>query len=217
MQSASNITRAFGLPEVNVVETLKQFYSHQGLKGENLYEVFANSPIHHAARGPKTTDHRMLTEDVPYGLVPLTSFARLAGIQTPIMDAVISLSSVVCETDFRQSGRGPRNAGARRNVFGRNYGICLVWGLRFLIIRRAAVARASAPRSRLPATNSRKYGSTLKGRAPSHFLTWLPKPPYGRYRPPPGFPGPPINRGPNGSLILYSVPRPSCLNNPWKE
>jgi opine dehydrogenase len=99
------IVRAFGLPEVSVIEGLRKFYGHQGLQGENLYEIFANSPIHYAAKGPKTTDHRMFTEDIPYGLVPLTAFARLAGVQTPVMDAVISLSGVVCGTDFRRSGR----------------------------------------------------------------------------------------------------------------
>jgi opine dehydrogenase len=99
------IVRAFGLPEVSVTEGLRKFYGHQGLEGEDLYEIFVNSPIHFAAQGPKTIDHRMFTEDIPYGLVPLTAFARLAGVQTPIMDSVITLSSVVCGVDFRQAGR----------------------------------------------------------------------------------------------------------------
>jgi opine dehydrogenase len=100
-----DIIRAFGLPEVKAVEALHGFYQHQGLNGDNLYEVFSKSPIHHAAKGPDTVHHRMLIEDVPYGLVPLTEFARLVNVKTPFMDAIIRLSSAVCETDFHQNGR----------------------------------------------------------------------------------------------------------------
>jgi opine dehydrogenase len=99
------IVRAFGLPEVSVVETLCRYYGHQGLNGGNLYELFRDSPIHHPARGPKTTQHRMVSEDVPYGLVPLASFGRLAGVPTPTIDAVITVASVVNQCDYRSTGR----------------------------------------------------------------------------------------------------------------
>ena len=99
------LVRAFGLPEMSVVESLCRYYGHQGLNGRNLYEMFRDSPIHHPARGPKTTDHRMLTEDVPYGLVPYASFARLAKVPTPTIDAVITIAGVVNQVDYRQTGR----------------------------------------------------------------------------------------------------------------
>jgi len=106
-----SIVRAYGLPEISVVEALLRYYGHQGMNGRNLHELFRDSPIHHPAPGPKTTDNRMITEDVPFGLVPLTSFARLAGVPTPTMDAVITMASVLNITDYRITGRTVESLG----------------------------------------------------------------------------------------------------------
>ena len=53
----------------------------------------------------------MMTEDVPYGLVPLKYFARLAGVPTPTMDAVITMASVLNKTDYRMTGRTVESLG----------------------------------------------------------------------------------------------------------
>ncbi len=49
-------------------------------------------------------DHRYLTEDVGYGLVFLTDLARVLGVATPTMDALIQLTSVVLGRDLRAEG-----------------------------------------------------------------------------------------------------------------
>ncbi|MFC2054705.1 NAD/NADP octopine/nopaline dehydrogenase family protein [Chloroflexota bacterium] len=108
-----SLVREYGLPEISVVEALLRFYGHQGMNGRNLHELFRDSPIHHPAPGPKTTDNRMITEDVPYGLVPLTCFASLAGVPTPTMDAVITMASVVNKTDYRKTGRTLESLGLK--------------------------------------------------------------------------------------------------------
>ena len=105
------VARAYGIEGISVVETLHRYYGHQGMQGDNLYQLFSNSPIHGPALGPKTTHDRLLTEDIPYGLVPLASFARLAGVPTPLMDAIINLASTVNESDYRQSGRSVESLG----------------------------------------------------------------------------------------------------------
>ena len=74
------------------------------MSGENLHEMFRDSPIHGHAKGPHSTNSRLLTEDVPYKLVPLASFGKLAGVPTPTMDAIITLSGIVNQTDYRQIG-----------------------------------------------------------------------------------------------------------------
>ena len=106
-----SIVRAYRLPEISVVEALLRYYGHQGMNGGNLYKLFRDSPIHHPAPGPKTTDNRMITEDVPYGLVPLTCFAKLAGVSTPTMDAVITMASVLNKTDYRMTSRTTKSLG----------------------------------------------------------------------------------------------------------
>ncbi|MFC2037487.1 NAD/NADP octopine/nopaline dehydrogenase family protein, partial [Chloroflexota bacterium] len=99
------IVRAFDLPEVSIVEWVQRYYGHQGMRGDTLYELFSSSPVHGPTRGPRTTKSRLITEDIPYGLVPLASFGRLAGVPTPTMDALITLAGVVNETNYWQAGR----------------------------------------------------------------------------------------------------------------
>ena len=54
-------------------------------------------------RPPASADHRYFKEDIPYGLVFLRTLGERQGIAMPICDAVITLSSVICKTDFRQT------------------------------------------------------------------------------------------------------------------
>jgi opine dehydrogenase len=110
-QERMAVAEAYGISPMSVVEALQQYYGHQGMAGENLYDLFKDSPIHQHAKGPMTTDSRLLTEDVPYGLVPLASFGRLAGVPTPTMDAVITLAGVINNTDYRKTGRSVESLG----------------------------------------------------------------------------------------------------------
>jgi len=45
-------------------------------------------------------DHRYLNEDVGYGLVFMTRLARQVGVETPTMDAMIHLTSVLMNRDY---------------------------------------------------------------------------------------------------------------------
>ena len=105
------VAKAYGIPATSIVEALDKFYGHQGISGDNLHEMFRDSPVHGHAKGPHSTNSRLLTEDVPYGLVPLASFGELAGVPTPTMDAIITLTSVVNQTDYRTTGRTVESLG----------------------------------------------------------------------------------------------------------
>ena len=48
---------------------------------------------------------RYFTEDVPTGLVPISSLGQLLGIPTPTIDSVIHLASILCGIDFMKEGR----------------------------------------------------------------------------------------------------------------
>jgi opine dehydrogenase len=56
-------------------------------------------------RAPGAVNTRWVTEDVPYGLVTWAALAAVAAVPTPMLDAIVTLSSAVLGTDFRQSGR----------------------------------------------------------------------------------------------------------------
>lgn len=56
--------------------------------------------------GPKSIQDRYITEDLPYGLVPVSQLGDRLGVETPLIDAIISLGSAVCGRDFWSEGRG---------------------------------------------------------------------------------------------------------------
>lgn len=57
-------------------------------------------------------DHRYLTEDVGYGLVFMSRLARQVGVETPTMDAIIQLTSVLMDHDYAEAAlRTPESLG----------------------------------------------------------------------------------------------------------
>jgi len=57
-------------------------------------------------KGPENLKDRFVTEDVPYGMVLLSTLGDLLGIPTPTHDAVIQLASVINRTNYWKTGRG---------------------------------------------------------------------------------------------------------------
>ncbi len=55
--------------------------------------------------GPDALQSRYITEDVPYALVLASSIGDEVGVDTPVIDALISLASAVTKTDWRAQGR----------------------------------------------------------------------------------------------------------------
>jgi len=57
-------------------------------------------------------DHRYLTEDVGYGLIFMSSLARQVGVETPTMDAIIQITSVLMDHDYAEAAlRTPESLG----------------------------------------------------------------------------------------------------------
>jgi len=98
------LARALGVSVPTVRQWLAQAY---GLEGEDLYaliqrlhrEVFKSSPA------PARLDARYVTEDVPFGLVPLSELGRLAGVATPIALGLARIASAALGRDFFAEGR----------------------------------------------------------------------------------------------------------------
>ena len=61
--------------------------------------------------GPNDINYRYLTEDIPIALVCWASIGDLLGIETPIMDAVITLIGVAHEINWFENGRSARTLG----------------------------------------------------------------------------------------------------------
>ena len=102
------LVTALGLPAVPATEWDRRLY---GLVGATTYELNRDSWVHRDIRAPKELRSRYLTEDVPYGLVPIASIAHELGIATPTIDLVIDLASLLLDEDLRATGRTAASLG----------------------------------------------------------------------------------------------------------
>jgi len=73
--------------------------------GRNLYEAVQATPAYRGLKGPKTLMHRYLFEDVPTGLVPMSSLGDLLKVQTPTMDVLTNLACTLHGVDYWKEGR----------------------------------------------------------------------------------------------------------------
>jgi len=62
-------------------------------------------------KGPEHLKDRFVTEDVPYGMVLLSTLGDLLEVPTPTHDAVIQLASIINRTDYWKTGRGMKQLG----------------------------------------------------------------------------------------------------------
>lgn len=54
--------------------------------------------------GPDSVTHRYFTEDVPFGAVVAKNLATRFGVETPIINSLITLASCLCGRDFESEG-----------------------------------------------------------------------------------------------------------------
>jgi opine dehydrogenase len=55
-------------------------------------------------KAPSSVDHRFFNEDIPFGLVPMQTLARIADVETPTIDSLITLASSVTQSDYHADG-----------------------------------------------------------------------------------------------------------------
>lgn len=89
----------------SMADILYSYYSHQGAQGKTVQEINSTNPVFFESKLPTTTNHRYVTEDVPYGLIPFVQFAEKLGYQCPTMRAVISIANVVLGRDLYAEAR----------------------------------------------------------------------------------------------------------------
>lgn len=84
--------RVYGVREATLVETCLRLTS--------------NSDGPYQATGtPKSLDHKFIMEDVPTGLIPMSTLGAAAGVGTPAIDALIEIARSMTGKDFAAEGR----------------------------------------------------------------------------------------------------------------
>lgn len=102
------VVTALGLPGIPATEWDRRLY---GLAGATTYDLNRDSWVHRDVRAPRELRSRYLTEDVPFGLVPIASVARELGIATPTIDLAIDLACLLLDEDLRAVGRTAASLG----------------------------------------------------------------------------------------------------------
>jgi opine dehydrogenase len=87
-------------------DSFEYFYAKYSLGKLTLSETLRQSPIHSdpSVTTPSCVDTRYLNEDLPFGLVPWSTIARLWDVPTPNVDAVIRLVSTMLGKDYFAEG-----------------------------------------------------------------------------------------------------------------
>lgn len=75
------------------------------VRESTYYQTFQKIRSYQNITAPKTMNVRYLWEDVPTGLVPLSSLGKLLGVPTPTIDSLIAIANVILDTDFWEIGR----------------------------------------------------------------------------------------------------------------
>ena len=76
-----------------------------GIEATSIYDAIQKIEAYKPVNAPDRLITRYLTEDVPTGLVPISSLGAFLNIQTPTIDSIIYLTSLICGIDFRKKGR----------------------------------------------------------------------------------------------------------------
>jgi opine dehydrogenase len=96
------IARTLCYESYSFIETMQIMYK---IKGESVYDTMYNISAHEVQMAPENLKHRYVTEDIPYGLVTVSSLGHMLGIPTPGMEAVIGIASMANAEDYKTTGR----------------------------------------------------------------------------------------------------------------
>jgi len=102
------VQRALGLRRISLPQLLHEFF---GSSGANCYEAIRACPNYHTQMTPDSLQFRYITEDVPYGLVPIASIGDLVGVDTSTIRAIIQLAGIASGEDYWQIGRTAERLG----------------------------------------------------------------------------------------------------------
>ncbi|MCK1995146.1 hypothetical protein GW626_18725 [Peribacillus muralis] len=81
------------------------WYEHQGAFGDTVTQFAHSLPIFAQSQMPTSMDHRYITEDVPYGLIPIATFLEQLGLDHEVHTSLINILCAVCNRDFYLEAR----------------------------------------------------------------------------------------------------------------
>jgi len=103
-----SVWKVFNQVDVEKINILKKL----GLNALSFMELFSDISfisydefVALLPEFPITTKHRFFTEDVSIGMALLSSLGDMIGVDTPTIDSIVHLVSIINETDYYRQGR----------------------------------------------------------------------------------------------------------------
>ncbi len=78
--------------------------SREGMEAHCAYTACQESRANKFIKAPESLNHRYMHEDICSGLVPMSELGRLAGVEVPVMDALIITAGALMKKDYRKEG-----------------------------------------------------------------------------------------------------------------
>lgn len=97
------VAAAYGISPISAYDWVS--YAYDGVEGNTLCERMRNNPAYYEIIAPNTIDCRQITEDIPTGIIPMAELGKVAGVDTPLFDSLITMCSILLNRDFRSDGR----------------------------------------------------------------------------------------------------------------
>ncbi|SKC84976.1 NAD/NADP-dependent octopine/nopaline dehydrogenase family protein [Maledivibacter halophilus] len=105
------IARKLKVKAISLKEWLSYTYDAHG---KTLCEALMNTHGYHGISAPPNMQTRYVFEDVPQSLVPISDMGKHLCINTPTIDSIIQLASIIHNTDYFKYGRKIADMGLDR-------------------------------------------------------------------------------------------------------
>jgi opine dehydrogenase len=107
------VARAFGHELPGLIEEMRSIgtVEQEGTDTDDFAAAIRGSGANRSIEAPHSLAHRYYHEDFGHGLLPFQELARIAGVATPVANALLDLAQTLVGTDYRATGRSAQAMG----------------------------------------------------------------------------------------------------------
>lgn len=107
------IARRFFKNVMTVSEIMCSLYD---LHYDNIYDTIKHISAFKIQYAPNSMEHRYVSEDVPYSMVPIATIGKKLGIDTSNMDSIINIACMANNKDYWKEGRNADKIGFSKEL-----------------------------------------------------------------------------------------------------
>jgi opine dehydrogenase len=87
--------------------------TEEARQSRSLRKAFLDSAPNRFIKSPRSLDDRYMHEDIGYGLVPMLELGKLAGVEAPVMESLVTIAGTINAIDYRQVGLNAEKMGLK--------------------------------------------------------------------------------------------------------